>query len=145
MKTIQEIQAEFISAFNELEDWLFQYEFLLQIAGALEPFPKDKKTEEYLVKGCQSKVWLYCELQNGHVHIWCDSEALIIKGMIGVAVAMFHDQSPQDIIQADVNYVEKTALKRQITTDRFHGLKNIVEAIKQFARGCSSNIPQEQA
>ena len=89
MKTIDEIQTEFVTAFNEIDDWMMQYEFLLQVGAELEPYPDEWRDDTHLIQGCQSKVWIHCEEQDGRLHIWGDSEALIIKGIIIICVVVF--------------------------------------------------------
>ena len=89
MKTIDEIQTEFVTAFNEIDDWMMQYEFLLQVGAELEPYPDKWRDDTHLIQGCQSKVWIHCEEQDGRLHIWGDSEALIIKGIIIICVVVF--------------------------------------------------------
>lgn len=111
MKTIDEIQTEFVTAFNEIDDWMMQYEFLLQVGAELEPYPDKWRDDTHLIQGCQSKVWIHCEEQDGRLHIWGDSEALIIKGIIAVAIVMFQDQKKEDIAGAKVWYIADTDLK----------------------------------
>lgn len=133
MQTVNEIQNEFIENFNAIGDWMLQYEFLLQIGGELEPFPETKHDSGHLIPGCQSKVWLECAVENGKIHIRGDSEALIIKGMIAVAVMMFQDQPLQDVASADVVYIKDTELKNQISTDRFNGIHKVIAFIQNYA------------
>ena len=132
MKTIEEIQTEFVTAFNEIDDWMMQYEFLLQIGAELETYPEEYRDEQHLIQGCQSKVWIYGEKQNGKIHIWGDSEALIIKGMIAVAIMMFQDQRKEDIEHAKVWYLTDTDLKNQISVDRFHGVNSVISYMQSL-------------
>ena len=133
MKTIQEIQADFISAFTEIQDPLLQYEFLLQIGGQMAPYPEEFRDEKHLISGCQSKVWVACESEGDRIRIFMDSEALIIKGIIAVAVEMFQGQPTCDVANAEVIYISQTDLKNQISIDRFRGVHSVIQAIQNFA------------
>ena len=126
MKTIDEIQTEFVTAFNEIDDWMMQYEFLLQVGAELEPYPDKWRDDTHLIQGC------HCEEQDGRLHIWGDSEALIIKGIIAVAIVMFQDQKKEDIACAKVWYIAETDLKNQISTDRFNGVNSVIRHIQSI-------------
>jgi len=141
MKTIQEIQAEFISAFTEIQDPLLQYEFLLQIGSQMAPYPEECRDEQHLISGCQSKVWIACELEGERIRIFMDSEALIIKGIIAVAVEMFQGQSACDVACAEVTYISQTDLKNQISVDRFRGVHSVIQAIQDFAASVNKLEP----
>ena len=112
---------------------MLQYEFLLQIAAELDPYPEEFKDPAHLVPGCQSKVWIYCRREGERLHIYGDSEALIIKGIIGVAILMFQDQKAEDIQNAEVHYIKETSIREQISTDRFRGVHSVIEQIQNFA------------
>lgn len=144
MQTIEEIQNSFMTAFNEIDDWMMQYEFLLRIGAELEPFPDDFKDDSHLIRGCQSKVWLKYTEKDGRIHILGDSEALIVKGMFAVAIIMFQDQTVEDVADAKVRYIEETSIKNQISTDRFQGLNSVIRAIQQYAEGCMKKEKKEQ-
>lgn len=132
MKAIEEIQKEFVTAFNEIDDWMMQYEFLLQVGAELEPYPDKWRDDAHLIQGCQSKVWIHCEERDGRLHIWGDSEALIIKGIIAVAIVMFQDQKKEEIAGAKVWYIADTDLKNQISTDRFNGVNSVIRYIQNY-------------
>ena len=134
LQTIEEIQEDFIRNFNEIGDWMMQYEFLLEIGGSLEPYPDEKRDEAHRIQGCQSKMWIDCSVSGGRIHIYGDSEALIVKGIAAVAIIMFQDQRVEDVAAADVVYVENTDLKNQISTDRFHGIQSVIAHIQKFAQ-----------
>lgn len=134
MQTIHEIESDFIRAYNELEDWMMQYEFLLRIGAELEPYPTFLKDDSHLISGCQSKVWLFLSEKNGRIHILGDSEALIVKGMIAVAIFMFQNQPAEAVADAQVRYIEETTIKNQITVDRFRGLNSVIRSIQNYAK-----------
>lgn len=132
--SIERRQQEFIELFNELDDWLLQYELLLQAAGEMSPYPHRHKSEAYLVSGCQSKAWLYCTCEDDVMRIYADSEALIIKGMIGTVIEMVDGSSPREISDTTIDFIEKTVLREQITVDRFNGMQSVIACIQDFAR-----------
>lgn len=133
MQSIQEIQNSIIHAYNGIDDKLMQYEFLLQIGAELESFPAEKKDDGHLISDCQSKLWLAFSIQNGRIHIWADSEALIVKGITAIAVFMFQDQLAQEVANADITYLEETDMRSQINTDRFKGIYGAIASIQRYA------------
>lgn len=132
--SLQQRQNDFVDLFNELDDWLFQYELLMSIAGDMKPYPADKKDNTHLVKGCQSKAWVWCTCDNGKLGVRADSEALIIKGMIGVVVDLLDGANLADAASVNIDFISRTSLKDQITADRFHGMQRVIETMQGFAR-----------
>ncbi len=131
---IERRQQEFVDLFDELDDPLFQYELLMQIAGELEEYPEDLKDEAHEVSGCQSKTWVSCTAEDGRVKILVDSEALIVKGMVGVIAQIMEDATLEEAAQARIDYIERTALKGLITSDRRNGIESAVSAIREQAK-----------
>lgn len=131
-----EKQKKFIQDFNELDDWFMQYAYLVEMSADIEPLQNSEKTDENLVPGCQSKLWLTLAHKNGRVKIKADSDALIVKGMVGVCVHIMNDQPPEEIRNAEITFIEKTPIKIQISSDRFKGLESVIEKIKRFSAQC---------
>ncbi len=131
--TIREEQDEFIRDFNELEDWLIQYSCLLELAADLKPLRENEKTEDNLIHGCQTKLWLAFSCEGGRICVRADSEALIVKGIVAVIVALFDRRTPQEICEAEIDFMEKTPLAQQMSTDRFRGMQIVIRRIKEFA------------
>ena len=131
--SIEACEATFISDLNELEDWFLQYEYLLRISADLPHIPLSERREENRVKGCQSGVWLQMDFDGAAVHLKADSEALIIRGILAVAVYLLDGRSPREIMAYVPRYIEETNIKKQISTDRFHGLQSAIRTIQRFA------------
>ena len=132
---IEERQQEFVDLFNELDDPVFQYEVLMQIAGELEAYPQSFRDEAHSVEGCQSKTWIRCEtIDENRIKILVDSEALIVKGMIGVIAQIMEGASLEEAACAPIDYIEKTSIKDLVTSDRRNGIASAVETIQKQAR-----------
>lgn len=127
-------EQRFIDEFNELEDWMFQYEYLLELAGELEKLPGEYRSEAYRVKGCQSGVWLKTEIsENGCANILADSEALIIKGLVAIPVSLLSGRRVEEILAYEPRFLDETQLHLQISTDRFKGILSVIAEIKRQA------------
>ena len=132
---IEERQQEFVDLFNELDDPIFQYEVLMQIAGELEEYPPSFRDEKHSVDGCQSKTWIRCEtIDENRIKILVDSEALIVKGMIGVIAQIMEGVPLEEAACVHIDYIEKTSLKDLVTSDRRNGIASAVETIQKQAR-----------
>ncbi|MCC8079477.1 MAG: SufE family protein [Oscillospiraceae bacterium] len=131
--TIAEAENTYIDDLNTLGDWFLEYEYLLAISADLPHIPKQERTAERRVKGCQTGVWLLLRYEDGRVRIAADSDALIIRGIISIAVFLLDGRTPQEICAYTPRYVEQTDIKAQISTDRFHGIQSVIEEIKRFA------------
>lgn len=134
--TLQEKQETFIRDFNELDDWLMQYAYLVENSGNMEQLEDSYKTDDYLVTGCQSKLWIALEFKDRKISIKADSDALIVKGMLGVVLNILNGQTPEDILKAEITFIEKTPLKKQLSSDRFKGIKSVIEKIRNFSLQC---------
>lgn len=132
-KNIDEEQQEFIADFNELEDWLIQYNVLLGITSKMEPLNAEEKVNANRIYTCKAKLWLIMEYRNGKIYLRADSESLIVKGIVGVIVALFNDRTPREIRKADIRFIDETNIAQQISTDRYQGMHTIIKKIKQFA------------
>lgn len=131
--TIEDYENSFISDLNELGDWFLQYEYLMRISAELPRIEDEKKTSENRVKGCQSAVWLDLHSENGRISVRADSDSLIIRGMIAITVFLLDGRLAEEIISYVPRYIEETNIKKQISTDRFHGLNSVIKAIQSFA------------
>ena len=131
---IKELEQTYIDDLNMLDDWMLQYDYLLQISAAMPRLPEDYKTEANKVPGCQSGVWLKLEYSGGVVHITADSDAMIIRGILAVAVGILNEQKPEDIADYKPRFIEETNIKKQISTDRFNGMNSVINKIKDFAK-----------
>lgn len=131
--TISEIQQEIIDEFEFLDDWELRYEHLIQLGKSLLPIQEKHKTEEYLIKGCQSKVWVFPELQNGKIHFTADSDAIITKGIVALLLRVLSNQAPQDILDTDMSFIDKIGLKEHLSPTRANGLVSMIKQLKLYA------------
>ena len=131
--SIEAYEASFIDDLNELGDWFLQYEYLLRISADMPRIPPEQRTEANRVKGCQSGVWLRLDYDGRYVHVTADSEALIIRGLLAIAVYLLDGRTPTEIVSYVPRYIEETNIRRQISTDRFNGLHSVIRTIQMFA------------
>ena len=133
MLTITEIQNEIIQDFNMFSDWMNKYEFLIDLGKELEPLNQQYKTDENLIKGCQSRVWLRAEENNGLVHFFADSDAIMTKGIVALLIRVFSGQNASNIAAADLTFIEKIGLKEHLSATRANGLVSMIKQMKLYA------------
>ena len=138
MATIQEIQSEIVDDFSFLPEWDERYTYLIEIGQKMEAMPAASKTEENIVRGCQSTVWLACECREGVVYLKADSDSLIVKGLAALLMKVFSGQPAEDVVKADLTFFEQTGLNKHLSSQRANGLMAMIEAIKKFAAGCTT-------
>lgn len=130
---IEEIQEEIIEEFEMFDDWTQRYEHMIDLGRSLPLIEEQYKLEENLIKGCQSKVWVHAEMKNGKLVFTADSDAIITKGIIAILVRVLSDQKPQDIIDADMEFIDKIGLKEHLSPTRANGLVNMIKQLKLYA------------
>lgn len=131
--TLKEKQEEFIKDFNELDDWFTQYAYLLELSTLIDSPSESEKNDDTLVAGCQSKLWVSMTYEDGKVRMKADSDALIVKGIVSVFVTLADNRTPEEIVNTEFDFIEKTALKTQLSADRFKGMKILTKMIRDFA------------
>ena len=131
--TINDIQDEIIEEFIELDDWMDRYQLLIDLGSEQPPLDAKYKTEQNLIEGCQSRVWLQADLIDGHIHFQAESDALIVKGMVALLVRVLSDQTPQDILDADLYFIEKIGLREHLSPTRSNGLLAMLKQMKLYA------------
>ncbi len=131
--TINEIQDQIIEDFSYYEDWMEKYEHIIQLGKELPLIAEQYKTEDNLIKGCQSRVWLHADYKNGKIQFTADSDAIITKGLIGLMINVLNDQSPKDIAQADIYFIDKIGLKSHLSPTRSNGLLSMLKQMKMYA------------
>lgn len=131
--TITTIQEELIDEFSLFDDWMDKYELLIELGKSLPLIDASLKTEEKLIKGCQSKVWLHAEMTDGKVVFTADSDAIITKGIIAVLIRVFSNQSPETIINADTSFIDEIGLKEHLSPTRANGLVSMIKQMKLYA------------
>ena len=134
--SIVELEDSYMEDLDQLGDWFLQYEYLLAISADMPHVAEEERTEENKVHGCQSGVLLVLSYSEGRVHVRADSEALIVRGIVSIAVSLLDGRTPEEIAAYRPRFVEETNIKRQISTDRFRGIHSVVETIQRFAAQC---------
>ena len=131
--SINEIQDEIIEEFQELDDWMDRYQLLIDMGSDQEPLPEKYKTEQNLIDGCQSRVWLQADLIDGLVHFQAESDALIVKGIVTLLLRVLNDQTPEDILSADLYFIEQIGLRDHLSPTRANGLSAMLKQMKMYA------------
>ncbi len=131
--TIKEIQEEIVDEFSMFEDWMQRYEYMIELGKALPIIDEQYKTDDNIIKGCQSKVWVHAELENDKLVFTADSDAIITKGIIAILIRVFSNQKPQDIIDADTNFIDEIGLKEHLSPTRANGLVSMIKQLKLYA------------
>lgn len=134
-KTLQDVENEIIDEFSLFDDWLDKYEYLIELGKALKEYPEDKKTDDRLVKGCQSRVWIDFKIQDGKIFFNADSDAIITKGIISLLIRIYSGRTPQEILSSDFSVVEKIGLKENLSPTRANGLVSMIQMIREIAAG----------
>ena len=140
MNTINERQDEIIEEFEELDDWMDRYQMLIDIAGQQEPLDEKYKTEQNLIDGCQSRVWLQADCEDGRVHFQAESDALIVKGIVALLIRVLDEQTPEDIINADLYFIERIGLREHLSPTRSNGLLAMVKQMRMYAIAFQSKL-----
>nr|AOE06408.1 Fe-S metabolism protein SufE [uncultured bacterium] len=133
MASIQEIQDEIVDEFSMFEDWMQRYEYMIDLGKSLPLIDEAFKTDDYIIKGCQSKVWVHATMEDGKVTFTADSDAIITKGIIAILIRAFSNQAPQDIIDADTAFIDEIGLKEHLSPTRANGLVSMIKQIKLYA------------
>ena len=133
MMTIEAIQEELIDEFSMFDDWMQRYEYMIELGRSLPLIDENLKTDDKLIKGCQSKVWLNSEMKNGKIIFTADSDAIITKGIIAVLVRVFSNQKPQAILDANTDFIDEIGLKEQLSPTRANGLVSMIKQMKMYA------------
>lgn len=131
--TIQEIQNEIVEEFSAFDDWMDKYAYLIELGGELEPMPETYQKDENIIKGCQSRVWLHAEYKDGLVHYFAYSDAVIVKGIVALLLKVFSKQTPQDILNANTDFISEIGLDEHLSPTRSNGLAAMVKQIKIYA------------
>jgi cysteine desulfuration protein SufE len=131
--TIAEIQKEIVNEFSFFDDWMQRYEHMIELGKSLPLIPEVYKTDDNIIKGCQSKVWVHAELEDDKLHFTADSDAIIIKGIIALLIRVFSNQHPSDILNADTTFIDQLGLKKHLSPTRANGLLSMIKQIKLYA------------
>lgn len=131
--TIEETEQEIIEEFSLFDDWMQKYEYLIDLGKSLPLIDEKNKTEDKLIKGCQAQVWMHSEFKDGKVIYTADSDAIITKGMIALMIRVLSNHSPDEIVNAKLNFVEEIGLKQHLSPTRSNGLVSMIKQMKMDA------------
>tara|TARA_R100001369_G_scaffold10329_1_gene23296 strand:- start:236 stop:658 length:423 start_codon:yes stop_codon:yes gene_type:complete len=131
--TIENVQNDIIDEFSMFEDWEERYQYMIDLGKSLPLIEDQYKTEENIIKGCQSKVWVHANMQDDKINFTADSDAIITKGIIAILIRTFSNQHPNDIIEANTDFIDKIGLKEHLSPTRANGLVSMIKQIKLYA------------
>jgi len=134
MKTLQEAQAEVIEDFSMYDEWLDKYEYLIDLGHRLPPFPEELKTEDRLIKGCQSRVWLDTTAEDGRLFFRADSDAIITKGIISLLIGVYSGRTAREIAEDDFSFIGQLGLRENLSPTRAGGLASMIDTIRRTAQ-----------
>ena len=132
-KTLKDAEEEVVDSFSMYDEWLDKYEYLIDLGKNLPPYPESAKTDDKLIKGCQSRVWLDYEIKDGKLWFTADSDAIITKGIISLLISVYSGRTPQEIASSDFSFIEKIGLKDNLSPTRANGLASMIATIKAVA------------
>lgn len=132
--SLEESRQSIIDDFSMFDEWLDKYEYIIELGKKLDSFPENKKTDDRLIKGCQSRVWLDWEVKDGKLYFTADSDAIITKGIISLLISVYSGRSAEEIAGDDFSFLEKLGLKENLSPTRANGLESMVETIKRAAK-----------
>ena len=140
--TIKEIQEEIVDDFSMFEDWMERYEYIIDLGKSIPLIDAQYKTDDNIIKGCQSKVWLYAALDDDKIIYTADSDAILTKGIISLLLSVFSNHTPQEILDADTLFIDKIGLKEHLSPTRANGLVSMIKQLKLYAIAFQSKLAQ---
>ena len=143
MLKINEIQYEIIEEFADLDDWMDRYQLLIDMGGETEPLPDSDKVEQNLIDGCQSRVWLVCDEKEGRLYFRAESDALIVKGIVTLLIRVLSGHTPDEILDADLYFIEKIGLREHLSPTRSNGLLAMLKQMRAYAMAFKAKDGQE--
>ena len=133
METISEAQEEIVQEFSMFDDWMQRYEYMIELGKSLPMIDSQYKNEDYIIKGCQSKVWVHADLEDNKLVFTADSDAIITKGIIAILIRVFSHQHPDAILEANTDFIDKIGLKEHLSPTRANGLVSMIKQLKMYA------------
>jgi cysteine desulfuration protein SufE len=130
---IKEKESEIISEFEMFDDWMDKYNYIIEAGKSVPVIDPKYKEDQYLIKGCQSQVWLHASVEDGRVIFRADSDALITRGIVGMLIRVLSNQQPQDIVNAELSFIDQIGLKEHLSPTRSNGLVNMIKQMKLYA------------
>lgn len=133
MQTIHEAQEEIVEEFSMFEDWMQRYEYMIELGKSLPLIDAQYKNDDYIIKGCQSKVWVHADLRDDKLVFTADSDAIITKGIIAILIRVFSHHHPDAILESDTDFIDKIGLKEHLSPTRANGLVSMIKQLKMYA------------
>ena len=131
--TINEAQDEIIGEFSVFDEWLDKYEYLIELSGSLPAIGEEHRHEQFLIRGCQSRVWVDAELRDGKIYFTADSDAIITKGIIALLIRVLSGRTPQEIVDSDLYFIDRIGLRENLSPTRANGLLAMIKQMKLYA------------
>ena len=131
--TVKEIQDEIVDEFSMFDDWMQRYEYMIELGKSLPLIEEKYKTDDNIIKGCQSKVWVHAEMKDDKLVFSADSDAIITKGIIAILIRAFSNHTPAEIIDADTQFIDEIGLKEHLSPTRANGLVSMIKQLKLYA------------
>ena len=131
--TINEAQDEIIGEFSVFDEWLDKYEYLIELSGSLAAIGEEHRNEQFLIRGCQSRVWVDAELRDGKIYFTADSDAIITKGIIALLIRVLSGRTPQEIVDSDLYFIDRIGLRENLSPTRANGLLAMIKQMKLYA------------
>ena len=140
MQSINELQDEVIEEFSDLDDWMDRYQLLIDMGREQEPLPEEYKTDQNLIDGCQSRVWLQADYENGILTFRAESDALIVKGIVTLLIRVLSGHTPQEILDADLYFIDRIGLTEHLSPTRSNGLLAMLKQMKMYALAYKAKV-----
>lgn len=137
--SINDIQDQIISEFADYDDWMDKYSYLIELGNDLKPYPEEFRLKQYIIEGCQSTVWIHADLTEGRVSFDGDSDAIIVKGIVALLIRVFSNHTPDEILNADLYFIDKIGFKENLTPTRSNGLLAMIKQMKLYAMAFKAN------
>lgn len=131
--TIQETEEQIVEEFSVFTDWLDKYEYIIELGKSVPVIDEAAKTDDHLIKGCQSRVWLACSVAAGKLYFAADSDAIITKGIISLLIRVYNGQTPKDILNSDLSFISRIGLQENLSPTRANGLVSMIKRIREYA------------
>ena len=141
--TINEAQDAVIDEFSVFDEWLDKYEYLIELSKELPPIDEKRRTDQYLIRGCQSRVWVDAEVFDGHIRYSADSDAIITKGIIALLIRVMNDRTPDEILGADLYFIDRIGLSENLSPTRANGLLAMIKQMKIYALAYQSKLQEK--
>lgn len=141
--TINETQDEIIEEFCELDDWMDRYQLLIDLGEEQTPLPANEKTDQNLIDGCQSRVWIVCEEHDGTLDFRAESDALIVKGIVSLVIRVVNQHTPQEILDANLYFIEKIGLTEHLSPTRSNGLLAMIKQVRMYALAYKTKLEEK--